>query len=315
LLGIKDELSGDVELIFIPTPGDEILVDNSTIEYFLHAYAITKEAGFVISNHFEVISGERRTLQKLKSGDDPSNIIILGRQNSSMLFCHGSIIAISREYINENVIPDPMKIHYYRIYTYVGDNTSGYANSQLKPCFLPPENMEIIVLSPKKIKLIWDKHPFEDVTGYIIERKVNYGKFEEYAKTTYTFYFDTVASLGKSYSYQVKAYTNNNVSNPGNVKKLVPYPTTLSLLWTGQHSYGVYSVTFSPDGSLLASGSWGTVKVWDSSNGNLLWARQHSGRVYSVAFSPNGNLLASGSSDKTVKVWSIEYEWKVIDGE
>ena len=104
LLGIKDELSGDVELIFIPTSGDEILVDNSTIEYFLHAYAITKEAGFVISNHFEIISGEHRILQKLKSGDDPSNIIILGRQNSPMLFCHGSIIAISREYINENVI-------------------------------------------------------------------------------------------------------------------------------------------------------------------------------------------------------------------
>jgi len=106
LLGIKDELSGDVELIFIPTSGDEILVDNSTIEYFLHAYAITK-AGFIISNHFKIISGEHRILQKLKSGDDPSNIIISGRQNSPMLFCHGSIIAISREYINENVInPD-----------------------------------------------------------------------------------------------------------------------------------------------------------------------------------------------------------------
>jgi len=106
LLGVKDELSEDVELIFIPTPGDEILVDNSTIEYFLHAYAITK-AGFIISNHFEIISGEHRILQKLKSGDDPSNIIIPGRQNNPMLFCHGSIIAISREYINENVInPD-----------------------------------------------------------------------------------------------------------------------------------------------------------------------------------------------------------------
>ncbi len=32
----------------------------------------------------------------------------------------------------------------------------------------------------------------------------------------------------------------------------------------------------------------------------------HSSSVYSVAFSPDGKYLASGSSDKTIKLWSVE---------
>src|SRR5688572_27491023 len=31
----------------------------------------------------------------------------------------------------------------------------------------------------------------------------------------------------------------------------------------------------------------------------------HSGWVYSVAFSPDGKLLASGSSDQTIKLWDV----------
>jgi serine/threonine protein kinase len=73
------------------------------------------------------------------------------------------------------------------------------------------------------------------------------------------------------------------------------------------HGGPVSSVSFSPDGKFLASGSWDkTVKVWEVGSWQevaTLWG--HEGYVYSVSFSPDGKFLASGSYE-TVKVWEVE---------
>ena len=70
---------------------------------------------------------------------------------------------------------------------------------------------------------------------------------------------------------------------------------------------GVSSVSFSPDGSTLASGSWdGTVQLWDVVTGEpiaTLGGRESSGS--SVSFSPDGATLASGSLDDTVRLWAV----------
>jgi WD40 repeat protein len=65
------------------------------------------------------------------------------------------------------------------------------------------------------------------------------------------------------------------------------------------HTGYVYSVAFSPDGGLLASGSYdGTVILWRVADGSQLHTLAgHTGWVSSVAFSPDGGLLASGSND------------------
>jgi WD40 repeat protein len=75
-----------------------------------------------------------------------------------------------------------------------------------------------------------------------------------------------------------------------------------------KYSEKVTSVAFSPDGTVLASGSAdGTVQFWDMATGQLVAEPlgQHSGEVTSIAFSPDGKVLASGSADKTVRILDI----------
>jgi len=75
-----------------------------------------------------------------------------------------------------------------------------------------------------------------------------------------------------------------------------------------EHSDPVLSVAFSPDGRLLASGSWDrTIRLWDVGTGQVVRTLSgHTGWVRSVAFSPDGRLLASGSRDRTIRLWDVE---------
>jgi len=73
------------------------------------------------------------------------------------------------------------------------------------------------------------------------------------------------------------------------------------------HRYWVWSVSWSPDGSQIASGSDdSTVRIWDVASGkkvNSLWGEDE-GRVESVSWSPDGSQVAFGL-DGAVRIWDV----------
>ena len=74
------------------------------------------------------------------------------------------------------------------------------------------------------------------------------------------------------------------------------------------HADDVTSLTYSPDGKLLVSGSWdNTIKVWDIQTGGVVNTfHGHIEVVNSVSISADCTTIASGSSDQTFRLWNIQ---------
>ena len=74
------------------------------------------------------------------------------------------------------------------------------------------------------------------------------------------------------------------------------------------HQGRVCSVSYSPDGRLLASGSDdGTIRIWDTRTGEEVMVPLRSGEqnVFTVAFTPNGQNLASATEGSAVHIWNV----------
>ncbi|KAG1843729.1 WD40-repeat-containing domain protein, partial [Suillus tomentosus] len=72
------------------------------------------------------------------------------------------------------------------------------------------------------------------------------------------------------------------------------------------HTDWVRSVSFSPDGTRIVSGSDDkTIQLWDAGTGQPVGEplKGHTDWVRSVSFSPDGTRIISSSDDGTVRVW------------
>ncbi|MEB3861572.1 MAG: WD40 repeat domain-containing protein [Desulfurococcales archaeon] len=70
-------------------------------------------------------------------------------------------------------------------------------------------------------------------------------------------------------------------------------------------------IEWSPDGSMIAVGTYPQVIVYNSSDGKVLWRHDLQGEVMRVAWSPDGSMLAAGSLSGNVALYNITEEIKV----
>ncbi len=78
-------------------------------------------------------------------------------------------------------------------------------------------------------------------------------------------------------------------------------------LYFGEHNHDINTLGFSPDSTLLASGSGDTtIKIWNVSSGTLVKTlTEHTDAVNSVKISLNGQILASASDDSSIILWNV----------
>ncbi|MCE9530960.1 MAG: WD40 repeat domain-containing protein [Planctomycetes bacterium] len=103
-----------------------------------------------------------------------------------------------------------------------------------------------------------------------------------------------VASGEPGKSGQIRFYSTNS--------PLEPVRTVATA-----HKDIIYALTFSPDGSLVASAGYDrAIKLWSTNaKDEPRILSDHSDTIYALSFHHNGKLLASASADRAVKVWEI----------
>jgi uncharacterized caspase-like protein len=115
----------------------------------------------------------------------------------------------------------------------------------------------------------------------------------------------TLNARGPVFSLAFSRDGNRLISAVGEAMLLWDVATGREIRTFKGHSDVINSISFSPDGSYIASGSSDkTVVLWDVATGREVRRfAGHIGRVNSVAFSTDGHNIVSGSDDASINLW------------
>jgi WD40 repeat protein len=123
-------------------------------------------------------------------------------------------------------------------------------------------------------------------------------------------FFDNIVAFSPDDKYVALASKPSGIIGEENLIILVESSTGKIIRSFNEHYYGVNSISFSSDGSLIASGNDDkTIKISDVSTGEIIKILEgHQLPVISVNFLPipNRKYLVSSSEDGTVRLWNVE---------
>lgn len=101
------------------------------------------------------------------------------------------------------------------------------------------------------------------------------------------------------------------IERPAGIALDIAEPISLqrALFTLSGHMGEIFSVSFSPDGTTLASaGTDNTIRLWEVSTGQLrttLTVQERPSNDLSFSFSPDGATLASAGTDNTIRLWEV----------
>ena len=154
--------------------------------------------------------------------------------------------------------------------------------------------------------------PFESVVPYLVKHLQDHEKLDTWIKDWWSKTFYEYEEL----SDHIKKHITRRIKLT--LRYLHQKPISFDVL--GTHNAWVWSVAFSPDGTILASGSdqlWltsgipctvpknKTIKLWNLKTGKVR-IFGYTGNFRTVAFSPNGRIFASGSSKGAIIFWDVK---------
>ena len=132
-------------------------------------------------------------------------------------------------------------------------------------------------------------------------------------KKTFTGHQDTITSVNFSPDGQMIATTSFDQTiklwtKEGRLlRTLQGYTEQESLDSSDQKNKVVDSLSFSPDGKMMATTNWnGVVKLWNLQGKEVVRFQAHSDRVYDINFSPDSQIIATASRDRSVKFWNLQ---------
>jgi len=135
-------------------------------------------------------------------------------------------------------------------------------------------------------------------------REVNFSQ-TDLANSVFTETFDLILSVALSPDGRLLAAgtTNGRIWVWGIVNHQL-------ILTCDAHPSWIWSICFSPDGRMLASGGTADqlIYLWDAQTGQCLKTLSgYPGCAWSICFSPDGQMLASGrDTEPTIQLWDIQ---------